>query len=170
VTFAPLERTRIDAYVAGGEPVRQGRRLRDPERARRRGSRGSRAATPVSWVCRSTKRPPSCTGRAPREGRRRGAHERERRPCTSADRPRRQHAARRVAPATPPRPRSGPRTTGPPGNASPPGAAARSTRATASCCCSITPPTRSATRSTTTARSPRSTRGCAPAPASTSAR
>ena len=37
--------------------VRQGRRLRDPERAPRPGSRGSKAATPVSWVCRCTRRP-----------------------------------------------------------------------------------------------------------------
>ena len=47
----------IDALRRQRRAVRQGRRLCDPERAPRPGSSGSKAATPVSWVCRCTRRP-----------------------------------------------------------------------------------------------------------------
>ena len=57
-------RPRIERLRRQRRAVRQGRRVRDPERRRRPGSSASRAATPVSWVCRCTRRRAARSGRA----------------------------------------------------------------------------------------------------------
>ena len=59
-----MPRREIERLRRQRRALRQGRRLRDPERASRPGSSASTAATPASWACRCSRRRSCCSAGA----------------------------------------------------------------------------------------------------------